>query len=158
MSDMTISYRFATSADADTLLQLRLTVLRDVNELPEDHCFPEAFVEASRRFFTSGDHVTAVAEADGVMVGCATLCPLHLMPTFSHPTGHRGHIMNVYTAPACRRQGIARQLMTMLMDHARAAGMTELSLDATDAGQALYTALGFAANEEGMVLTLPMNA
>lgn len=155
---MTISYRFATSADADALLQLRLTVLRDVNGLPEDHRFPEAFVETNRSFFASGNHVTAVAEVDGVMIGCATLCPLRLMPTFSHPTGHRGHIMNVYTAPACRRQGIARQLMTMLIDHARAAGMTELSLDATEAGRALYTALGFVANEEGMVLTLPMNA
>lgn len=39
MSDMTISYRFASAADADALLQLRLTVLRDVNGLPEDHRF-----------------------------------------------------------------------------------------------------------------------
>lgn len=158
MSTVSINYRFATSADADALLQLRLTVLRDVNGLPEDHRFPEAFVETNRSFFALGNHVTAVAEADGVMIGCATLCPLHLMPTFSHPTGHRGHIMNVYTAPACRRQGIARQLMTMLMDHAKAEGMTELSLDATDAGRALYTALGFAANAEGMVKILTNEA
>lgn len=36
-----------------------------------------------------------------------TLCYVDMMPTFSHPTGKRAHLMNVYTNRLYRRQGVA---------------------------------------------------
>ena len=62
--------------------------------------------------------------------------------------------MNVYTVPGFRRRGIARMLVTALMDEARQRGVTEISLDATEAGRPLYRALGFQDNGEGMTLHL----
>lgn len=44
------------------------------------------------------------------------------MPTFSHPTGNRAHLMNVYTNSNYRRQGVARKLVQMLIDEARGKG------------------------------------
>ena len=79
---------------------------------------------------------------------------LTVLPTADHPTGLRAHLMNVYTAPAFRRRGIARMLVTALMDAARQRGATEISLDATEAGRPLYRALGFRYNGEGMTLNL----
>ena len=79
---------------------------------------------------------------------------LTVLPTADHPTGLRAHLMNVYTAPAFRRRGIARMLVTALMDAARQRGATEISLDATEAGRPLYRALGFRDNGEGMTLNL----
>ena len=87
-------------------------------------------------------------------IGCATLCFLTVLPTADHPTGLRAHLMNVYTAPAFRRRGIARMLVTALMDAARQRGATEVSLDATEAGRPLYRTLGFRENSEGMTLNL----
>jgi len=75
------------------------------------------------------------------------------MPTFSHPTGRRAHLMNVYTRSTYRRQGIARKMVEMLIDATWAKGATEISLDATVMGRPLYESLGFKNSTEGMVLT-----
>ena len=77
-----------------------------------------------------------------------------LMPTFSHPTGRRAHLMNVYTAPDYRGQGIAHRMVEMLIEEARRRGVTEISLDATTSGRPLYRKLGFQDSEECMVLVL----
>ena len=76
------------------------------------------------------------------------------MPTYDHPIGKRAHIMNVYTKADYRRRGIARQMVTMLLDEARERKVSYVSLDATENGRPLYTALGFAPNDENMGLNL----
>ena len=55
---------------------------------------------------------------------------LGIEPTFSHPTGKRAHLMNVYTRSEYRRQGIARKMVNMLIDETWKRGATEISLDA----------------------------
>ena len=87
------------------------------------------------------------------VIGCATMCYIYIMPTFSHPTGKRAHLMNVYTMKEWQRQGIARQMVSMLIDEAWKRGATEISLDATEEGRPLYKNLGFTDSTEGMVLT-----
>ena len=77
-----------------------------------------------------------------------------IMPTFSHPTGKRAHLMNVYTNKDYRRQGIARKMVNMLIDDARDRGATEISLDATESGRPLYESLGFIDSDECMVLLI----
>lgn len=91
---------------------------------------------------------------DNVVIGCATICYINVMPTFSHPTGKRAHLMNVYTNQAYRRQGIAMQMMRILIDEAKEKGVTEISLDATKEGRTLYKKLGFTDSDECMVLDL----
>jgi ribosomal protein S18 acetylase RimI-like enzyme len=79
---------------------------------------------------------------------------IRIMPTFSHPTGKRAHLMNVYTRNEYRRQGIARQMVEMLIRDALERGATEISLDATTMGRPLYESLGFVDSKECMVLTI----
>jgi hypothetical protein len=45
-------------------------------------------------------------------------------------------------------------MMKMLIDEAEQKGVTEISLDATEAGRLLYEKCGFVKTEEGMVLNL----
>lgn len=135
-------------------MQIRLEMLREVNGLPEDFLFPPELITESRDFFRNGDQLTVLATECGQPVGCATLCFIRLMPTFSHPTGKRAHLMNVYTAEKYRRRGIAGHMVEMLISAAEERGVTEISLDATEAGRPFYLNLGFRANEEGMVLLL----
>lgn len=149
-----IEVRIATEQDADALLHIRLCMLRELHGLGEDDAFDSAFLEATRAALQPDASVTAVAEEDGAIIGCATLCPLQLLPTWQHRTGRRGHIMNVYTIPAHRRRGAARRMLALLIAGAGEQGMTELSLDATEEGRPLYLSLGFEENREGMVLEL----
>ena len=148
-------YKIAMAEDIELLLQSRMDTLKAVNRLPEDYRFSDTFREASREFFLEGDHTTVLALDEGRAVGCATMCYYDLMPTFSHPSGRRAHLMNVYTDPSRRREGIGYRMVSMLIDDAWSRGYTEISLDATEAGRPLYRKLGFKDSEECMVLEKP---
>ena len=133
-------------------LAIRLEMLREVGGLPEEHDFPDSFIAQTVDYLAHGNQTTLLAMDGGQVAGCATICYMTWMPSLRHPTGCRAHLMNVYTVPAFRRQGLARQLVTALMDEAKERGVTEISLDATAAGRPLYEALGFQANDEGMTI------
>ena len=76
------------------------------------------------------------------------------MPTFSHPTGNRAHLMNVYTRADHRRRGISKKMVEILIEEAKENGVTEISLDATKMGRPLYEALGFQASDSCMTMEL----
>lgn len=149
-----MEYKIATKADIDMLMDIRLEMLRKVNDLPDDFDFSEELIANSKRYFREGDQTTSIALENGHVVACASMSYIEMMPTFSHPTGNRAHLMNVYTNASYRRQGIARELVQILIDEAKRKGVTEISLDATDLGRPLYEALGFCASDECMVMSL----
>ena len=136
-----MEYRKATADDIELLMSLREEMLRIVNGLPEDHRFSDVMTENSRRYFLEGDQTTVIALDNGKAAACASISYIEVMPTFSHTTGKRAHIMNVYTNAAYRRQGIAQKLVNMLTAEAAERGVTEIGLDATDSGRPLYEGL-----------------
>lgn len=150
-----IDYRIATKNDINLLMESRLETLKVVNSLEPDYQFSSDFVDNSRTYFENGDQTTVLALTDGTVIGCASICYIHIMPTFSHPTGKRAHLMNVYTNSQYRRQGIAYHMVNMLIEEARKRGVTEISLDATQSGRALYQKCGFMDSTECMVLNIP---
>ena len=148
-----IEYRIATNKDIELLMSSRLEMLKVVNNLPQDYVYSDEIVNESRDYFLNGDQVTVLALDGDVVAGCASMSFMRIMPTFSHPTGKRAHLMNVYTRSDYRRQGIARKMVNMLIDETWKRGATEISLDATKMGRPLYESLGFTNSTEGMVLT-----
>ncbi len=153
MNDNKIEYRIATADDIELMMSSRLEMLRVVNDLEDDYEYDEEFVEYSRDYFLNGDQTTVLAIENGEVIGCASMSYIRIMPTFSHPSGKRAHLMNVYTAAEYRWHGIARKMCKMLIDDAWEKGASEISLDATEAGRPLYEKLGFEASEECMVMT-----
>lgn len=147
-----IEYRITTPADIDLLMESRLVMLREVNHLPADYEYSQEIIDCSREYFLNGDQTTVLALGDGKVIGCASISYITIMPTFSHVTGKRSHLMNVYTDPSYRGQGIARTMVNKLIEDAWAKGATEISLDATTMGRPLYEKLGFKASSEAMVL------
>ena len=147
-----IVYRIAGPGDIALMMESRLDTLKDVNGLESGYRFGERFLETTRTFFLEGDQETVLALVGDRTAGCATMCYTHLMPTFSHPSGQRAHLMNVYTEACWRRKGIARQMVSMLVERAWDRGATEISLDATETGRPLYRRLGFTDPGEHMTL------
>ena len=148
-----IEYVVASKDDKELLMQSRLEMLRVVNELPCDYEFSKELIDNSREYFKS-DNQTTVLAIDECVIGCATICYIEMMPTFSHPTGKRAHLMNVYTNSEYRRQGIALHMLNILIREAKLKGVTEISLDATEQGKQLYKKCNFVESEECMVLNL----
>ncbi|MGN0729930.1 GNAT family N-acetyltransferase [Treponema sp.] len=149
-----MEYRMATKDDIELLMQVRLEMLRIVNGLSDDFIFSDELTENSRQYFLQGNQSTAIAVENKKIAACATISYIEVMPTFSHPTGKRAHLMNVYTNTAYRRQGIARTLVQMLITEAKQKNVTEISLDATSSGRPLYKSLGFSDSDECMTLNL----
>lgn len=150
-----ISYHIATKNDIELLMQIRIKMLKEVNNLSEDDTLPYELISYSREYFTNAKQTTILALEEEV-VGCATMCYIEMMPTLSHPTGKRAHLMNVYTDKQFRRQGIAYQMLCILIREAKEKGVTEISLDSTAPGKELYKKLGFTTSEEAMVLNLKL--
>ena len=147
-----IEYRIAGPDDIDLLMESRLEMLRIVNNLGEDYQFDDILSNCSKDYFLNGDQTTVLVLDEGKVIGCASMSYMWIMPTFSHPTGKRAHLMNVYTNKDYRRQGIARKMVQMLIDDAWNKGATEISLDATESGRPLYESIGFGDNTTCMNL------
>lgn len=149
-----LKYVVATKDDIEMLMDIRLEMLRVVNELPEDAPFSDELVRSSKEYFLNGNQTTVLALDGQKPVACASISYIEIMPTFDHPTGKRAHMMNVYTNGHYRRRGVSRELVNMLVNEAKEKGVTEISLDTTASGRPLYKELGFCASEECMVMSL----
>ena len=145
-----------SNRDIEALMEIRLEMLRGVNNLNPDEGFSKDLIECSREYFLNGDQTTVFAMEGDKIAGCASLSYITVMPTFDHPTGKRAHLMNVYTREEFRRRGAGKMMVEYLIKEAKSRGVTEISLDATEMGHPLYKSLGFNDNREGMNLSLTL--
>lgn len=153
----TITYRVATADDAAALAVLRWE--NQAERYPEQQpCdtldeYTAAFIEQTRDELARGIHQAWLAEADGEAVACVLLVWWVMPPNPDEHRRRRGFVSSVYTRPAYRRRGVARQLMTMLIEHARAEGLQRLILWSSEMGRPLYEDLGFTPSQ-GLELNL----
>lgn len=89
-----------------------------------------------------------VAEIDGRVVGSGGLVIQHLPPGPRNLDGRQGYILNVYTVPEWRDQGIATAIVQAMLDYLQEIGVPVATLHATDAGRPIYERLGFAPTNE----------
>ncbi|HEX9037770.1 MAG TPA: GNAT family N-acetyltransferase [Ktedonobacterales bacterium] len=144
-----VTYRIATVNDLDAVGALRWAM--ETERHPEqagDHAAYIAVVNASiRDEFARGSQIAFLAESGGDVIACALLIWWAMIPTLLESHRARGYVSTVYTIPDYRRRGIARQLMTNLMTHARELGVSRLILRASEMGRPLYLDLGFAPSD-----------
>lgn len=142
-----ITYRAATPDDAAALAALRWE--NQAERHPEQEHrdtldqYTAAYIEQTRDELARGVHRAWLAEAGGEAVACVTLVWWVMPPNPDEHRRRRGFVTSVYTRPAYRRQGVARQLMTMLIEHARAESVQRLILWSSEMGRPLYEDLGF---------------
>lgn len=65
-----------------------------------------------------------------------------------HPQSRRAYILNIYTEPEYRGQGIAHQIMNTIIDWCRTEGFETVSLHASSMGRPIYESLGFEPTNE----------
>ena len=69
-------------------------------------------------------------------------------PTILSTSTYRGYILNVYTDPAHRKQGLARRLTQTALDWCRDNDINVIALHASPFGRPLYESMGFEPNNE----------
>lgn len=85
-------------------------------------------------------------------IGAGGVSFYNVMPTYHNPSGKKAYIMNMYTDPYYRRQGIAYTTLDMLVNVAKERGIYQISLEATEMGRPLYEKYGFVKMESEMEL------
>jgi GNAT superfamily N-acetyltransferase len=93
-----------------------------------------------------------VETADGVVAGGGVVM-LDYPSSPRDPSPRRAYILNMYTEPEYRRQGLAKLIVEAMIRWCREEGFGYVSLHASDDGRHLYETLGFKpTNEMRLVL------
>ena len=137
---MALEYKRATLADLDILVETRVEVLRAANRLDASADMTQAYYRSA---LADGTHTAYLVFDGDLFVGAGGVSYYSVMPTYHNPTGQKAYIMNMYTRPAYRRQGIARRTLDLLVRDAESRGVRAISLEATEMGRPLYEAYGF---------------
>ena len=148
-------YKKATIADIDELVRTRMIVLRAVNKLSDDEDMSTVEKESCeyyKRALETGEHIAYLVFDNGIFIGAGGVSFYQVMPTYHNPTGKKAYIMNMYTAPNYRRQGIAIHTLNLLVKDVREQGVSQIALEATEMGQPLYEKYGFVKTEVEMEL------
>ena len=148
-------YKKATIEDTDELVRTRITVLRAANKLSDDvdmSLVEKESYEYYKRALETGEHIGYLVYDNGTFIGAGGVSFYQVMPTYHNSTGKKAYIMNMYTAPEYRRQGIAFHTLDLLMNDAKKQGVLQIALEATDMGRPLYERYGFVKMEDEMGL------
>ncbi|MCM1569857.1 MAG: GNAT family N-acetyltransferase [Roseburia sp.] len=123
-----------------------MIVLRAANHLTEDADMSRVACETReyyRHALPSGEHIAYLVYDGGEFIGAGGASFYQVMPTYHNPGGRNAYIMNMYTAPGYRRQGIAYKMLDLLITEIRMRGVEKISLEATEMGRPLYEKYGF---------------
>jgi len=143
--------RVATPADVTAIAQHRVGMFRDMGMLDG---YDAAALEAGShahltRALAEGTYRGWLIEYDNVVVAGAGVILRPLLPRPESPDGGEdAEVLNVYTAPAHRRRGLARRLVEHVLSWSRAHGLRRISLHASEEGRPLYEKLGFVPTNE----------
>ena len=137
--------RQATDDDVELLIKLRLDYLRaDKGELSDEevvlisHQCAEYFAEHVGREF-----LAFIAYRDMEVLSCAFLLIAEKPANPSFITGKMGTVLNVFTYPAYRKQGVSTRVLSSLIEVAKEKDLSFLELSASESGKRVYEKLGF---------------
>lgn len=143
--------------DAAVIARHRVEMFRDMGKVPSEALAGEllsASAEAIGALLKANTYLAWLAvDAEGRVLAGAGVEVKPQLPRVSEDRagitrGALPLVVNVYTERAVRGQGIARALMSAVMEWAAAAGFDRVVLHASDAGRPLYESLGFAPTNE----------
>ena len=146
---MSITFQKLTEKELDRFIQLRISQLREEGAT-EDIDLAPSLMDYYNRHMADGTFVSWLALEDGEIIGTSGMSFVEKPPYFSCPNGRIGLLSSMYTDPGHRRRGIARELLSRVIEEARSYGCAAVQITASDMGVYLYTDFGFVKNENFM--------
>ena len=148
-----IEYRRLTEKDLDAFIEIRIRQLREEGAAEELDLKP-ALKDYYARHLPDGTFVSWLATEDGRIVGTSGMSFVEKPPYYGCPSGKIGLLSGMYTDRAYRRRGIARRLLSLVVDEAKKYGCGTVQITASDVGVLLYADFGFVKNGNFMQLKL----
>lgn len=142
---MGIKYRKLKEKDLDIFIEMRINQLREEGA-KEDIDLRPALRDYYMRHMKGGSFVSWIAEDEGKIIGTSGMSFVEKPPYFGCQSGKMGLLSSMFTNPAYRRKGIAKELLHRVVEEARNYGCGTVQITASDMGVKLYTAYGFVHN------------
>ena len=140
-----ITYQKLTDKELDTFIHMRIRQLREEGAT-EDIDLAPALRDYYERHMADGTFVSWLVMDGEKIVGTSGMSFVEKPPYFGCPSGKMGLLSSMFTDPNYRRRGIARELLSRVVEEARKYGCGTVQITASDMGVLLYTDFGFVKN------------
>ncbi len=150
---MEITYRKLTENDLETFISMRITQLREEGATEDIDLVPN-LMDYYHRHMADGTFVSWLALDGDKIIGTSGMSFVEKPPYFTCPSGKLGLLSSMFTNPNYRRMGIAKELLSRVVEEARTYGCGAVHITASDMGVKLYTAFGFKHNGNFMMYNL----
>lgn len=146
---MKIEYKRLTEKELDTFIDMRINQLREEGAKEEIDLVP-ALRNYYNRHMADGTFVSWLAFDGDVIIGTSGMSFVEKPPYFGCPSGRIGLLSSMFTNPNYRRKGIAKELLSRVINDAKEYGCGTIQITASDMGVKLYTDFGFVHNNNFM--------
>ena len=150
---MAITYRRLTDEDLDTFIAMRIRQLREEGATEDVDLVP-ALKDYYQRHMKDCTFVSWIALDNETIIGTSGMSIVEKPPYFGCPSGKIGLLSSMFTDPDYRRMGIAKELLSRVINEARDYGCGTVQITASDMGVLLYTDFGFKKNGNFMQFRL----
>ena len=144
-----ITYKKLSDNELDEFIKMRINQLREEGATENIDLTP-TLKDYYERHMADGTFVSWLAFDNEKIVGTSGMSIVEKPPYLDCPNGKIGLLSSVFTDKEYRRQGIAKELLSRVIDEARKAGCGAVQITASDMGVLLYTDFGFTRNDNFM--------
>lgn len=146
---MEIEYRKLSEKELDAFIEMRINQLREEGA-KEDIDLKPALLDYYKRHMNDGTFVSWLALDGNNIIGTSGMSFVEKPPYFGCPSGKIGLLSSMFTNPNYRRKGIAKELLSRVINEAKQYGCGTIQITASDMGVKLYTDFGFEHNSNFM--------
>ncbi|MCR2805462.1 GNAT family N-acetyltransferase [Paenibacillus soyae] len=154
---MEFMIRRAEHSDVEELVELRMALLQEVGGLTNKTEI-ETVSHANKMYYEkhlkSEEYISFVAESQGKLIATSGLIIINRPPYLHNLLGMDAYIMNVYTIPTYRGNGIATALLDSCIEFAKNNHVGRIILTASADGLPVYEKRGFKRKSSAMELVL----
>ena len=115
---MKIEYKRLTENELDTFIHMRINQLREEGA-KEDIDLVPALNEYYTRHMLDGTFISWIAIDGNKIIGTSGMSFVEKPPYFGCPSGKIGLLSSMFTDPDYRRKGIAKELLSRVINDAR---------------------------------------
>lgn len=139
--------RLATTDDIESVVSLRMRLFAETGETAVGIEVEKATRDFFSKYIASPTTQSWVAAESDLVVSVGTLAFFVRPPYPGNLAGREAYLLNMYTLPEYRRQGLAKAILQQAMRFAQTDGCKKVWLHASRAGRGLYESQGFRAND-----------
>ena len=142
---MNIIFEKLTEKELDAFIEIRINQLREEGATENIDLRP-ALKDYYNRHMADGTFVSWIAMDGNAIIGTSGMSFVEKPPYFGCPNGRIGILSSMFTSSQYRRKGIAKELLSRVVQEAKEYGCGVVQITASDKGVLLYTDFGFKKN------------